>query len=213
MLETFNCLIINSYLLMDLSVHDAQTILITGPTLSGRRRLLHQILRESPGHPVVVATREPADCVRSRYRRVRDGDGSPPVVVDCITSSLDRSEADTKTTKYAQDPGNLTSIGTKFTEILDQHETDRLSVGLTNLSPLLVYTSPSEVFQFVHVLVQKSTATDWPVIAAIDSSVHDASTVEQFIPLFDRVIETRRTDSGDQEFRFQKPELTEWETF
>lgn len=70
-------------------------------------------------------------------------------------------------------------------------------------------TRLSETFQFVHVLVQKSAGTDSPVIATIDSSVRDASTVEQFVPLFEYVIETRQTDAGDQQLRVQKPELTE----
>ncbi|WP_434522850.1 DUF7504 family protein [Halorubrum sp. AS12] len=196
---------------MDLSMRDSG--LIIGPTLSGRRRLLYRLLRESPGRPAVVATREPTERLRSRYHRLTDDDASTPIVVDCITNSLGRSEEDTETTKYAQDPGNLTSIGMKFADVLDQHETDQLSVGLTNLSPLLVYTSPSDVFQFTHILVQKSTGTDWPVIATIDPSVHDASTVEQFVPLFDDVIETQRTDDGDQKLRVRKPEHTEWEAF
>lgn len=198
---------------MNPSVRDSESTLIIGPTLSGRRRLLYRFLRESPGRPAVVATREPTKCLRSRYRRLTDDDAPTPIVVDCITNSLGRSEEDTETTKYAQDPRNLTSIGTKFADVLDQHETDQLSVGLTNLSPLLVYTSPSDVFQFAHILVQKSIGTDWPVIATIDPSVHDASTVQQFVPLFDGVVETRRTDDGDQELRVREPERTEWEPF
>ena len=198
---------------MDLPVRDGGSTLLIGPTLSGRRRLFYRLLAESPGRPTVVATREPTTCLRSRYHRLTDGDESTPIVIDCITNSLGRSEEDTKTTKYAQDPSNLTSIGTKFTHVLDQHETDQLSVGLTNLSPLLVYTSPSDVVQFVHVLLQKSIGTDSPVIATIDPSVHDASAVQQFVPLFDGVVETRRSDNGDQEFRVQKPEHTEWEAF
>jgi len=198
---------------MDALVADTRTLLIIGPTFSGRRRLLHQLLGESSGRPILISTREPATNVRSRYQRVTDAEKCTPVVIDCITNSLGRAKDETETTKYAQDPGNLTSIGTKFAAVLDQHETDQLSVGLTNLSPLLVYTSPSDVFQFAHILVQKSIGTGWPVIATIDPSVHDASTVEQFVPLFEGVIETRRTDDEDQEFRIRKPERTEWETF
>ncbi|TKX66962.1 hypothetical protein [Halorubrum sp. GN11GM_10-3_MGM] len=198
---------------MDLSVGESGSTLLIGPTLSGRRRLFHRLLWESPGRPAVVETRNTAECLRSRYQRVAHDDASPPIVVDCITNSLGRSEDDTKTTKYAQDPGNLTSIGMKFADILDQHETDQLSVGLTNLSPLIVYTSTSDVSQFAHILIQKSIGTDWPVVATIDPRVHNASTVEQFVPLFDSVIETRRTDDGDQAYRIQKPERTDWETF
>lgn len=118
---------------MDLSVGDDETVLITGPTLSGRRRLFHRTLGESAGRPVVVSTREPANCVRSSHRRLVDGDEATPVVVDCITNALGRSADDTATTKYAQHPSDLTSIGAKFTDALGERESDRLSVGLTNL--------------------------------------------------------------------------------
>ena len=198
---------------MDLPVRDSGSTLIIGPTLSGRRRLFYRLIEESPGRPTVVATREPTTCLRSRYHRLTDGDGPTPILIDCITNSLGRSEEDTEMTKYAQDPSNLTSIGTKFSAVLDQHETDQRAVGLTNLSPLLVYTSPSDVFQFAHVIVQKSLGVNWPVIATVDPSVHDASAVEQFFPLFDDVVETRRTDDGDQEFRVRKPEQTDWNPF
>ena len=198
---------------MDLSARESGSTFLIGPTFSGRRRLFHRLLGESPGRPAVVATRDTTECLRSRYHRLAADDGSTPIVVDCITNSLGRSEEDTETTKYAQDPGNLTSIGMKFAAVLDQHETDQLAVGLTNLSPLVVYTSPSDVFQFTHVLVQKSIGTDWPVIAAIDPGVHPTSTVEQFVPLFDDVIETRRTDGGDQEFRVRDSEQSEWQSF
>ncbi|TKX58565.1 hypothetical protein EXE44_06880 [Halorubrum sp. SS7] len=198
---------------MDLPVRDGGTTLITGPTLSGRRRLIHQTLRESPGQPAIVATREPATSVRSRYQRLTAGSESEPVIVDCVTNTFEQPPDDTASTKYAQGPENLTSIGMKFSDILEQRRTDQLSVGLTNLSPLLVYTSPSDVFQFVNILVQKSVGTGWPVFVTIDPSVHDASTVEQFVPLFDDVIETRRTDDGDQELRVRKPEPTNWAAF
>lgn len=160
----------------------------------------------------MVSTREPVDRVRSTYRRLTD-DETSPVVVDCITNALGRSVEDSTTTKYAQHPSNLTSIGMKFTDILEQHEADQLSVGLTNLSPLVVYTSPSDVFQFVHVLVQQSTGSGCPVSATIDPSIHETRTVDQFLPLFDRVIETRRNDNEEQELRVRKPERTDWEAF
>lgn len=198
---------------MNLPVRDSGSTLIIGPMLSGRRRLLYRLLWKSPGRPAVVATRDTTECLRSRYHRLTDDDASTPIVIDCITNSLGRSEDDTETTKYAQDPRNLTSIGTKFAEILDRYEPDQLSVGLTNLSPLVVYTSPSDVFQFTHILIQKSLGVDWPVIATIDPSVHDTSTVEQLVPRFDDVIETRRTDDGDQTFRVRTSKQSEWQSF
>lgn len=196
---------------MGLAIHNARTILISGPTLSGRRRLFHLLVHKAAGHPAVVATRETADSVRSRFQRVAADADAEPVVVDCITNSFGSSVGDTTTTKYAQDPANLTSIGMKYTELLTQHESDQLVVGLSNISPLVVYTSPSTVFRFVNTLIQRSIGADALVIAAIDPSVHDASTVEQFLPLFDAVVETRQSADGTQQYRTCKPEQTNWQ--
>lgn len=46
--------------------------------------------------------------------------------------------------------------------------------------------------------------------ATIDPGAHDETTVEQFVPLFDGVVETRRRDDDTREFRVQRPERTEW---
>ena len=197
---------------MDPPVDDVETILISGPSLSGRRRLLYQLLCDSSDRPVVVATRQTADTVRSTRRHLTDEDGTDPIVIDCVTNALGRSVTDTSTTKYADHPSNLTSIGLKFTSVIDQHEMEDVFVGLTNISPLLIYSSPSDVFRFTNVLVQQAIGSGWSVMAAIDPSTHDEATVEQFLPLFDCLIETRRTDDG-QEYRVRKPTQTAWTAF
>ncbi|MFC7324835.1 hypothetical protein ACFQMF_09610 [Halorubrum rutilum] len=46
--------------------------------------------------------------------------------------------------------------------------------------------------------------------ATIDPGAHDETTVEQFVPLFDGVVEMRRRDDETWGFRVQRPERNEW---
>ncbi|GAB7010224.1 DUF7504 family protein [Halorubrum trueperi] len=216
---------------MDILVGDAEAVLISGATLSGRRRLFHRILHEWAARPLVVSTLQPADRVRATHERMlREGDagngddagdasdaGDPedrdgandPLVVDCLTNALGRSATDDDATKFAQHPSNLTSIGTKFTEFVDGCDSGELAVGLSSISPLLMYASSTDVYRFVHLLVQQSAGAESPVVATIDSAAHDELDVERFVPLFDRTIEARRV-GDEQEFRVSRPDSTEW---
>jgi hypothetical protein len=195
---------------MSLPGRDLDDVLIVGPAFSGRRRLFHRLLAARPGRPVLVSTRQPASRVRDAHRRTVDGDPAEPVVVDCVANAVGRAGDGGEATGYAQDPGNLTSIGTTFVDLAEDRDEDALAVGVTTVSPLLMYASASEVFQFLYVLAQRATGEEWPVAATIDPGAHDETTVEQFVPMFDGVVETRRRDDETREFRVQRPERTEW---
>ena len=191
---------------------DLETVLISGPMFSGRQRLFHQLLDSWTGDSLIISTRQIADSVRTTHQQVCDpprGD-SDPLVIDSVTSTLNRSPEETPRTKYAQHPSNLVSIGTKFTEILKEHEQTEIGVGLTTVSPLLVYASSSDIFQFLNLILQKSISLGWPVAVIIDPTAHDATTIEQLVPLFEDVIETRRTETGVQEYRLRNLHTTEW---
>lgn len=209
------------------SISEHDSVLITGSTLSGRRRLFHQTLAELAPTPVVVLTRQTADRARESHVRMVTADsggsaaseidspgsaGTDPVVVDCVSNALGRSKEDTSTTKHAQHPSNLTSIGTKFTEVVDEWDAKDCVVGIETISPLLVYADPKAVFQFVHLIIQQAQGVGWPVVATIDSAAHDDIEVERFVPLFDCLLETRCTEHDGQEFRVRQPEQREWQS-
>lgn len=207
---------------MDSLVGEAESVLVAGPVLSGRRRVLHRTLHERSERPVLVSTRQPAGAARSTHRRMAAaaagtaaGDTAKsevddPVVVDCVTNAIGESPADDgDETKYAQHPSNLTSIGTKFTECVEERDEESVAVGIDTVSPLLAYADASSVFRFLHIVVQKATAAGHPVVVGIDAGAHDEQTIEQFVPIFERVIETRR--AGDErECRVRYPAPTEW---
>lgn len=210
----------------------ADSVLLVGPTLSGRRRLFHHVVADFPAAPVLVSTRQPAERIRESHERFADtprkrlvagSDGSAdtasvetacrpsePVVVDCVTSALGESPTDTHATKYAQHPSNLTSIGTKFTEVVEELDDTQCTVGVETISPLLAYADTTQVFQFVHLICQQAHGAGWSVVAMIDAAAHAEVDIERFVPLFDCVLETRRTSDDEQVFRVRQSDQFEW---
>ena len=210
---------------MTVPVPETDSVLVEGSALSGRRRVVHGFLHDRDGTPLVVSTRQPAENARRTHRRVAGresaetgganeasarADGEPaPLVVDCVTGAVEESPTDEPHTKYARHPSNLTSVGTKFTEFLEARADGALVVGLDTVSPLLMYTDASAVFRFLHVVVQKATASDCPVVVGFDGSAHGDRAVAQLAPLFETVVETRRAEDA-REVRVARPEPTEW---
>jgi hypothetical protein len=216
---------------MDDVVADAETVLVMGSALSGRRRLLHQILRTWGMTPVIISILQPADRLRQVHSQLHDpadpptsetvvagattdrstGDSNCPLVVDCLSNTFGQSPTDTRRTKYAQHPSNLTSIGTKFTEVVTERSDEQLAVGIDAISPLLQYVSAREAYRFVHLIVQHAAGASWPVAATLDPTAHDTLDSERFISIFDVILETRLTDEGDQEFRIRHPDQSAWQ--
>ena len=206
---------------MTVPVPETDSVLVEGSALSGQRRVVHEFLHHRDGTPLVVSTRQPAESARRTHRRTvgrepaadetpEGSDGEPaPLVVDCVTGAVEESPTDESRTKYAQHPSNLTSVGTKFTEFLEARGDGALAVGIDTVSPLLMYADASAVFRFLHVVVQKATGSDCPVVAGIDDAAHDDRVASKLAPLFDAVVETRRADGG-REARVARPEATEW---
>lgn len=192
-------------------VRDASEVLISGPLLSGKRMLFHRLLREWADDPVVAATRQSAGRVRSDHDRLTEESGEELVVIDCVSAVHD-DVVETSRTKYAAGPGNLTSIGTTFTEVLDARcdREDPLAVGLETISPLLMYSSIDDVYRFVRLLIQQGTGEEWPVVAVVESEAHDRQIRHTLREPFDVIVETR-IDDGARQFRTRsRAGGTEW---
>lgn len=194
---------------------DAARVLIVGPHLSGKRQLFHSLLGRWATRPIVTATRRDADRVRSEHDRVRsehDGvaDADEVVVIDCVSSLHERDPVETPRTKHAAAPGNLTDIGTTFTSVLDARSEQAIAVGVTSLSPLLMYSSAEDVYRFTRLVVQQATSEDAPVVATLKSDVHDDRVEHMIREPFEVTVETRVGEDGN-EFRARSREgVTGW---
>jgi len=176
---------------------EADAVLIDGPPLTGRRRLLHPLLRSWTDEPMIVSTRHVEDRVRRVHEQATAEAGEDPVVIDCVSAAHADDLEESEQTRYAAGPGNLTNIGTRVTEVLESRRDEDLAVGITALSPLVTYTSVESVFQFTQVLINQAIGQGWSVAAVASSPIYEDPTHHALRNPFDAVIETRRADAVD----------------
>jgi hypothetical protein len=92
-----------------------------------------------------------------------------------------------------RNPGNLTQLGVRITEALDEMRSDfaTIVVCFRSLSALLQYASTSQAFQFMQILTDQFKQADAMVHVHMNTDAHDDQTVATFAQMFDRVIETQ----------------------
>jgi KaiC/GvpD/RAD55 family RecA-like ATPase len=191
------------------SVDLGTNILISGPPLTGKRGLAMDILAHGAADgegSVIVTTRDSSDRVVSDFRsRLADPDGADLGVVDCVTQHQGRSASDTELIKYASSPVDMTGIGIKFSEFVEEFYTQRgvrkNRVLMDSLSTLLMYSDLQTVFRFMHVFTSRIEDADALGVHVIESTAHDAEAMNTMKQLFDGVVKV----SDHRELSVQLP--------
>jgi len=181
----------------DASAAPGTNVLITGPPLSGKRRLALSILAHGSEHgegAVVVTTRDSADRVLSDYEQLVTSPETVDVgIVDCVTKHQGRSARDTDVVRYASSPEDMTGIGIKFSEFVEEFHTERghdnIRVMVDSLTTLLMYSDVQTVFRFMHVFTSRIENADALGVHVIESTAHDDETLNTLKQLFDGVVE------------------------
>lgn len=192
------------------TVDPGTNLLISGPPLTGKRRVTFELLATGAGAgegSVVITTRDSADRVVADYRSLlTDPDAAEIGIVDCVTQHQGRSPSDTTTVKYTSSPVDMTGIGIKFSEFVETFYADRglqqNRIALDSLSTLLTYSDLQTVFRFMHVLTNRIEDAEALGIHVIESTAHDAETMNTLKQLFDGVIEL----TDDSEMSAQLPD-------
>ncbi len=193
------------------SVDPGTNILVSGPPLTGKRKLSMELLADGANAgegSVIVTTRDSADRVVADYRSLLDAPAETPFgVVDCVTQHQGRSVQDSATVKYASSPVDMTGIGIKFSEYVEEFHSGRgltrNRVMLDSLSTLLMYADLQTVFRFMHVLTSRIESADALGIHTIESTAHDEEAMNTLKQLFDGVLET---GENAEEISIQLPE-------
>ena len=180
------------------TVDPGTNVLISGPPLTGKRRLGMELLADGANAgegSVIVTTRDSADRVVADYRSLlRAPDDTPYGVVDCVTQHQGRSVTDSATVKYASSPVDMTGIGIKFSEYVEEfyggRGLERNRIMLDSLSTLLMYADLQTVFRFMHVFTSRIESADALGVFTIESTAHDAEAMNTLNQLFDGVVET-----------------------
>lgn len=188
---------------LDAEVEEGTNLLISGPALSGKKSLAFDILatgiRADEGAIVVSNTDGAKRVFEALQGRVEYAD-RPVAVVDCVSRQQGVSEArDDDHVRYTSSPVDMTGVGIKFSELLEEfyerRSIQRNRVFLDSLSTLLMYSDLQTVFRFLHVFTGRVQSVDGLGLYAIDSSAHDDKTMNTLKQLFDGVIETH--EDGD----------------
>lgn len=185
------------------SVDPGTNILISGPPLSGKRRLAMEALAHGGNNgdgAVIVTTRDSSDRVLADFRSLLDSPDDAHIgVVDCVTQHQGRSATDTEHVKHASSPVDMTGIGIKFSEFVENFYTERNvkknRVAIDSLSTLLMYSDLQTVFRFMHVLTSRIEDADAIGIHVIESTAHDAETMNTLKQLFDGMVTVDEDES------------------
>lgn len=87
-------------------------------------------------------------------------------------------------------PQDLTALGIKITEAINEWETTGLEIAacLDSLSTMLQYTDFDPVFRFLHVFIRQLDSVGATGHFHIDPTAHDQQTITRLLQLFDAVI-------------------------
>ncbi|MFB6102673.1 MAG: RAD55 family ATPase [Haloplanus sp.] len=183
---------------LDVEVEQGTNLLLSGPALTGKKRLAFDILasgvRGGEG-AIVVSNTDSAKRVFEQLGERVDYADRPVAVVDCVTRQQGVNEVRNESqVRYTSSPVDMTGVGIEFSELLQEfYETEgikRNRVFLDSLSTLLMYSDLQTVFRFLHVFTGRVQSVDGLGLYAIDSTAHDDKTMNTLKQLFDGVIET-----------------------
>ncbi|WP_248897189.1 RAD55 family ATPase [Haloplanus halobius] len=184
---------------LPISVDDldaGMNVLVSGPAMSGKRRLVFDLLAPppQPHDPIVVLTTDdPAARVRAQFEdRGVSVDPSTVRIVDASGAPGD----DDPVVERLSSPGNLTGMGVGFTRAVDGMGTPSTArVGFLSISTLLQYVDDQRTFSFLHVLLRRSSAAGYLGVYSIDPTTHDEKFVNVVTSIFDAVIDVREVDA------------------
>ncbi len=178
-------------------IEPGTNVLIAGPSMAGKRTLAFDILRAGASRgegSIVITTKDSAENV------VEEFDPEATLgVVDCVSKQRGDELIDDPRVKYASSPVDMTGIGIKLSETLEEFHNGRgvthNRVLLHSVSTLLMYSDLQTVFRFLHVFTGRIQSADALGLYVIDSTAHDEQTMNTLKQLFDGVV---RLEQGDE---------------
>lgn len=177
-----------------------QSVLVAGPALTGKRRILFSLLGETRDRSVIlVTTKRQAGAFRQELvGNVQSDEEWDIRTVDCVSkrSGLQGDEESAEIA-YVNSPGDLTGVGIAVSGFMQEfHEAHRdARLGLHSLSTLLMYTDLQRVFRFCHVLTGRIQASEFGGVFTLDTT-HGSDVVETLQGLFDVLVQVQEGEEG-----------------
>lgn len=184
-------------------VPDGTNILVSGPSMTGKRDLVDETLRASyrrGDSTVLVTTEASGELSRTALRNALPAADDPAVgAVQVGTGDRSQLAGAGKFVEFVMSPGDLTGIGIHVDRFLREFrdEGDRLRLSVSSLMTLLMYSPAPSVFKFIHTFAERLKYLDGLSVFVMDGT-EDADSTLHFGQLFDYKIETRRMDAGPE---------------
>jgi len=189
--------------LPDVSFDPGSNVLVSGPPLTGKRRIALEILaagsKKGEG-VIIVTTKDDAEKMLSQYGEIVGGGEIPVGIVDCVTQQRGVESVDDPRVKYASSPVDMTGIGINLSEYLEEfYESrgiERNRVLLHSVSTLLMYSNLETVFRFLHVFTGRIQSANALGVHVIDSTAHDEQTINTLKQLYDGLLMVEEGEDG-----------------
>ena len=170
----------------DRSVDPGTNLLVSGPPLSGVRRVAFEAATHPDAATLVITTRYGADRVLAELSAA-GVDTATVGIVDCVTRRQDRTH-DSDMVRYAPSPAALTRIGVQFANLFERLRDDepgQTRVVVDSVSAPLLYGETESVFRFLHVLAGRVADAGALGVHVIEPPAHDEETNRTLAGLFD----------------------------
>ena len=172
-------------------------VLVAGPALTGKRRLMLDLLGGAPDRAsILVTTKKSAARMRAEFAEGRDVANWRLGMVDCVTRQRAVGRvADTDAVRYVSSAADLTGIGIATSGWMQEfyHDDDRrrARLGFNSLSTLLMYADFRRVYQFVHVITGRVDSSGFAGVFTMDTVSDDSEFLPKLKQLFDAMVEVR----------------------
>ncbi len=175
-------------------------LMLVGPPMSGKESILYNIMyhgaSKNENAVIMVTTREPGKSVlewfdenKLKLPLSRIG------IVDCVTKAQGGEQVESETIKIASSPVDLTCIGVKISQFLDnffmKKNIREIQLHINSLSTILMYSNIQTAFRFTHVFAGRVKAAGALGRYVVESGMHDEQTIATFKQLFNGMIEIK----------------------
>lgn len=187
-------------------IRAGSNIMLLGPPMSGKETIINNIVfngLKNGEAAVIVTTREPGENVLQWFEY---NNLEIPLehigIVDCVTKTLGVPTADTINIKRASSPVDLTGIGVKISQFLEdfwmKKNIRKTRLCINSLSTMLMYSNIQTVFRFLHVFTGRVKAAGAIGVYLVEDGMHDDQAIATLKQLFDGVIEVKQ--ENDEHF-------------
>ena len=177
-----------------------KNIMLIGPAMSGKEIILYNIMYhgavKNENGIITVTTREPATHILDWFKEHNLNLPMSRIgIIDCVTKNLGGTEVENDSIKIASSPVDLTGIGVKISQFLDEFymkkNIQKNQLHINSLSTILMYSNIQTVFRFIHVFTGRIKAAGALGIYVMESGMHDEKAIATLKQLFDGMIEIK----------------------